>query len=162
MEERVGNHRPDLQHEFDERLTDIKRLFSEVAGKVKAAPAVAVAPGLTPLELARLILWARGLLETHLNPDLFANPALNILLDLYVNRAEGQSVSTSAACTASGVPTTTALRWINALAKRGMVVKHGMPSDRRFTFLELSEETAQALDGLLGVILNRLADPAAD
>lgn len=157
----MGDHRPDLQHEFDERLTDIKRLFSEVAGRVTAAPAVTVAPGLTPLELARLILWARGLLETHLNPDLFANPALNILLDLYVNRAEGRSVSTSQACTASGVPTTTALRWINALAKRGMVVKHGMPSDRRFTFLELSDETAQALDRLLGVILNRLADPAS-
>jgi hypothetical protein len=44
MEERVGNHRPDLQHEFDERLTDIKRLFSEVAGKT-AAPAAPVSPG---------------------------------------------------------------------------------------------------------------------
>jgi hypothetical protein len=161
MEERVGNHRPDLQHEFDERLTDIKRLFSEVAGKT-AAPAVPVAPGLTPLELARLILWARGLLEIHLNPELFANPALNILLDLYVNRSEGHRVSTSAACTASGVPTTTALRWINALSKRGMVVKHGLPSDKRFTFLELSEETAQSLDRLLGVILARLGDPAAN
>jgi DNA-binding MarR family transcriptional regulator len=60
------------------------------------------------------------------------------------------------------VPTTTALRWINALAKRGMVVKHGMPTDKRFTFLELSEETAQSLDKLLGVILARLADPAAN
>lgn len=158
----MGNHRPDLQHEFDERLTDIKRLFSEVAGKAKPEPAVAVAPGLTRLQLARLILWARGLLETQLNPELFANPALNILLDLYVNRSEGRGVSTSAACTASGVPTTTALRWINALAKRGMVVKHGLPTDKRFTFLELSEETAQSLDKLLGVILDRLADPEAD
>lgn len=155
----MGNHRPDLQHEFDERLTDIKRLFSEVASTSAALP-VAVAPGLTRLQLARLILWARGLLETHLNPELFANPALNILLDLYVNRAEGRSVSTSAACTASGVPTTTALRWINALAKRGMVEKHGMPSDKRFTFLELTEETAQSLDRLLGIILDRLANPA--
>jgi len=158
----VGNHRPDLQHEFDERLTEIKRLFSEVAGKVAANTAMPVAPGLTRLELARLILWARGLLETQLNPDLFANPALNILLDLYVNRSEGHSVSTSAACTASGVPTTTALRWINALAKRGMVEKRGVPSDKRFTFLELSEDTAQALDKLLGVILDRLAAPAAN
>jgi DNA-binding MarR family transcriptional regulator len=91
---------------------------------------------------------------------LFANPALNILLDLYVNRADGRGLSTSAACAASGVPTTTALRWINALAKRGMVVKHGMPSDKRFTFLELSEETAQSLDGLLDIILDRLSDPA--
>jgi DNA-binding MarR family transcriptional regulator len=79
-----------------------------------------------------------------------------------VNRSEGHRISTSAACTASGVPTTTALRWINALSKRGMVVKHGLPSDKRFTFLELSEETAQSLDRLLGVILARLADPAAN
>lgn len=158
----MGNHRPDLQHEFDERLTDIKRLFLEVIRKSATSPKVAVANGLTRLQLARLILWARGLLETQLNPELFANPALNILLDLYVNRSEGRSVTTSAACTVSGVPTTTALRWINALAKRGMVVKHGMPSDKRFTFLELSEETAQSLDSLLGVILDRLADPAAN
>jgi hypothetical protein len=37
-----------------------------------------------------------------------------------------------------------------------------MPNDKRFTFLELSEETAHSLDKLLGVILARLADPAAN
>lgn len=155
----MGNHRPDLQHEFDERLTDIKRLFSEAAAKTPATDAAALRHGFSRLQLAKLILWGRSLLESELNAELFANPALNILLDLYISRAEGRSVSTSAACTASGVPTTTALRWINALTKRGMIEKHGMPSDKRFTFLELTEDAGQSLDRLLETILDRLADP---
>lgn len=159
----MGGTRPDLLDEFDARLTDIKRLFAEAAERASGESLILDAPsgGLTRLELARMILWARGMLEAEFGAELFANPALNILIALYISRSEGQTVSTSQACNASGVPTTTALRWINALARRSMVLRRSAPADKRYTFLELSDDCAEALDRFLQRILNRLPQAQA-
>lgn len=70
---------------------------------------------------------------------LFADPAWDILLDLFINRAEGKKVCTSSACIASCVPVTTALRWITALENDGFVYKSNDESDRRRTYIELTE-----------------------
>lgn len=157
MEDNLGVPGTELFDEVDARLSEIKRLFHRLSGApASAAPATedAVAP-LGRQELARLILWGRGLLESEVATDLFADPAFNILLTLYVSRSEARDISTSAACTASGVPTTTALRWINALARRGMIHKRSLASDRRFTYLELSDTTCTALDRFFDLILDR-------
>ncbi len=153
----MGVHGTELFDELDARLSEIKRIFQQLAGAPKSSPSrtSGAVPALGRLDLARLLLWGRGLLESEVARDLFADPALNILLTLYVSRADGQDVSTSTACTASGVPTTTALRWINALARRGMIHKRSLPSDRRFTYLELSGGTSAALDRFFDLILDR-------
>lgn len=158
MREKLGVPSAELFQEVDARLSEIKQLFTQLAGEQPDAAAVAEETGrahLDRVDLARLILWGRGLLEREVATDLFADPAFNILLTLYVSRDEGQNVSTSGACTASGVPTTTALRWINALARRGMVHKRSLPTDRRFTYLELSDDTAAALERFFDLILDR-------
>ncbi len=146
----------ELFDEVDARLSEIKRMFTRLTGdSASDRPPAEVARPIGRLDLARLLLWGRGLLEREVAADLFADPAFNILLTLYVSRSEGRDVSTSAACTASGVPTTTALRWINALARRGMVHKRSLASDRRFTYLELNEATSTALDRFFDLILDR-------
>lgn len=147
----------ELFQEVDARLSEIKQLFTQLAGEPGLSPAEAdkSRPHFDRVDLARLMLWCRELLEREVATDLFADPAFNILLTLYVSKAEGRDVSTSSACTASGVPTTTALRWINALARRGMVHKRSLPSDRRFTYLELSAETTAALERFFDLTLDR-------
>jgi DNA-binding MarR family transcriptional regulator len=155
MEDKLGVRSTELFDEVDARLSEIKRLFTQFAGDAPVHVGESPTAPFGRLELARLILWGRGLLEREVAKDLFADPAFNILLTLYVSRAEGRDVSTSAACTASGVPTTTALRWINALARRGMIHKRSLASDRRFTYLELSDKTGAALDRFFDLILDR-------
>lgn len=147
----------ELFQEVDARLSEIKQLFTQLAGEPGSSPSVVDErrPRFDRVDLARLMLWCREVLEREVATDLFADPAFNILLTLYVSQAEGKDVSTSNACTASGVPTTTALRWINALARRGMVHKRSLPSDRRFTYLELSAETTAALERFFDLTLDR-------
>lgn len=161
MEDHLGVRGTELFDEVDARLSEIRRLFTQFAGDAPSSASESRNRLFGRLELARMILWGRALLEREVAQDLFADPAFNILLTLYVSRADGKDVSTSAACTASGVPTTTALRWINALARRGMIHKRSLASDRRFTYLELSEKTGIALDRYFDLIVDRAAHPTA-
>lgn len=71
-------------------------------------------------------------------PGLFAEPAWDILLDLFVAKIEGKRISTSSACIAACVPPTTALRWLTALETQGMLVKFADPGDRRRTFVAIT------------------------
>lgn len=71
-------------------------------------------------------------------PGLFADPAWDVLLDLFVAKIDGKRISTSSACIAACVPPTTALRWLTALETEGMLTKLADPSDRRRTFVEIT------------------------
>ncbi|QGN54242.1 hypothetical protein [Novosphingobium sp. Gsoil 351] len=90
--------------------------------------------------LAESMLRARRLRDTHFDPDLFADPAWDMLLDFYVQRAAGRRVDVKGACMAAHVPETTALRWINLLVSRNLIVREVDDSDRRRTFLGLTRE----------------------
>ena len=68
------------------------------------------------------------------------------LLDLKAAAHEGQQVSVSSLCIAAAVPPTTALRWITAMTKSGMLLRHQDPSDALRVFIELSTETSSKLD----------------
>lgn len=76
---------------------------------------------------------------------LFADPAWDMLLDLFAASAEGVRVSVSSACIASGVATSTALRWINELELGGLVTRRPDPLDGRRTFVEISPGAADAV-----------------
>ncbi len=64
-------------------------------------------------------------------------------------RAEGVDVSVSSLCIASGVPATTALRWIRTMTQTGMIRRAPDPGDARRVFLALSEKSAQAMAAYL-------------
>lgn len=74
--------------------------------------------------------------------DLFADPAWDILIDLFIAYEEGQSISISSACIAAAVPTTTALRWLKLLEEEGHISQKSNPSDARRVYLSLSPDTA--------------------
>lgn len=96
-------------------------------------------------KLVRRIIRQRQKRARFFDPDLFADPAWDILLDLTAARAEEIRVSVSSLCIASGVPATTALRWISQMVESGLLVRVEDTQDRRRAFIELSD---RAVDGM--------------
>lgn len=85
--------------------------------------------------------------------DLFADPAWDILIDLFISAKEGKEVSVSSVCIAAAVPTTTGLRWIKLLETEGMIERAADPLDARRFNISLSAATYQELERLFETIL---------
>ena len=73
-------------------------------------------------------------------PELFGEPAWDILLDLYIAHARGKNVSVSSACIGSAAPPTTGLRWLGILQDEGLVLREADPRDHRRVNVRLSDE----------------------
>jgi hypothetical protein len=96
-----------------------------------------------PAELARAArryLHARRWRDAAFGPGLFADPCWDMMLDLFASEAEGRQVPISAACVASNVPSTTALRWLTRMEELGVIARTADPQDGRRIFLRLSEK----------------------
>ena len=82
-----------------------------------------------PVDHSSLASFARSFRAAHLrvggyfDADLFASPALDILLDLFVaGETHGKAVDSTEV--AETLPQTTVTRWLNELAARGMVSRN--------------------------------------
>lgn len=93
----------------------------------------------------RRMLRQRRMREQYFPADLFADPAWDMLLDLYAARLERQPVSVSSLCIAAAVPATTALRWIKTMTDAGLFVREADPHDGRRIFIALAEGACDAL-----------------
>lgn len=126
---------------------ELDRLRREVAALAAGAPPPAksradvVVPivdhPVTAAEVRRHIRLRRSRDELFAEP-IFADPAWDILLDLYAAHLENSSVSVSSACIAAAVPGTTALRWLTMLTERGLVHRQDDPFDRRRAYVSLA------------------------
>ena len=94
----------------------------------------------------RKIIRARADRLKYLPVDLFADPAWDMLLDLYLGDILSKRISISSLCTASNVPATTALRWIGALGNEGLIDRGGDPCDARRSFISLSKSGLERMD----------------
>ena len=102
-------------------------------------------PPLPDPRLVRRIIQQRQLRARFFDSELFADPAWDILLDLTAARAEHQRVSVTSLCIASGVPPTTALRWIGQMVEAGLLERVEDEADRRRAFITLSDRAADAM-----------------
>lgn len=102
-------------------------------------------PPLPDPRLVRRILRQRQLRARFFDGDLFADPAWDMLLDLTAARAEHSRVSVTSLCIASGVPPTTALRWIGQMAEAGLFARIEDDTDRRRAFIALTDKAADAM-----------------
>lgn len=93
----------------------------------------------------RRMLRQRRMREQYFPADLFADPAWDMLLDLYAARLERQPVSVSSLCIAAAVPATTALRWIKTMTDAGLFLREDDPHDGRRIFIALAEGASDAL-----------------
>jgi hypothetical protein len=105
----------------------------------------AVRPALPDPRLVRRILRQRQLRARFFDGDLFADPAWDMLLDLTAARAEHMRVSVTSLCIASGVPPTTALRWIGQMTEAGLFERVEDDTDRRRAFIALTDKAADAM-----------------
>ena len=102
-------------------------------------------PALPDPRLIRRIIRQRQLRSRFFDGDLFADPAWDMLLDLAAARAEHKRVSVTSLCIASGVPPTTALRWIALMTEAGMLERIEDQSDRRRAFIALADRAADGM-----------------
>lgn len=138
------------------RLLQLSEEVSRIAASLSQISLGVVQPPIRPKESQQgnepcskdAVTWlirARRERARYLNSDLFCDPAWDILLDLLRAELAMQRVSVSSLCIASGVPATTALRYLKTMAQQGMIIRHADPRDGRRVFVELAPEVSSAL-----------------
>jgi hypothetical protein len=105
----------------------------------------AARPPLPDPRLVRRIIRQRQLRARFFDGELFADPAWDMLLDLTAARVEHTRVSVTSLCIASGVPPTTALRWIGQMTEAGLLQRVEDETDRRRAFIALTDKAADAM-----------------
>ncbi|MEJ2457506.1 MAG: MarR family transcriptional regulator [Novosphingobium sp.] len=120
------------------------RMADELA-LLQSTKRYAARPPLPAASLVRGIIRQRQQRLRHFDAGLFADPAWDMLLDLTAARVEHKRVSVTSLCIASGVPPTTALRWIGQMVEIGLFARVCDDSDRRRAFIELTDKAADAM-----------------
>jgi CheY-like chemotaxis protein len=103
------------------------------------------ADGPTASEL-RGAIRVRRMRDQFFGAALFADPAWDMLLDLFAARLERVQVAVSSLCIAAAVPPTTALRWIKTMTDEGLFERIADPDDGRRIFIRLSDPALENLN----------------
>ncbi len=135
---------PGLASTRDARVVHFESPHREFAASPAGDVRQAFVPPPDP-RMIRQIIRQRQMRARFFDAALFADPAWDMLLDLTAARAEHKRVSVTSLCIASGVPPTTALRWIGQLTAAGLLERVDDESDRRRAFLVLSDSAADAM-----------------
>jgi DNA-binding MarR family transcriptional regulator len=143
---------PDLRPEHLLRLsTEVSRVAGTLArlsadpNRIPPRTETDAGPLDVAAERINAVIRARRLRGRFLPDELFADPAWDMLLDLLQAEVLQQRVAVSSLCAAAAVPATTALRWLNTLVNRGLIVRVPDPMDARRVFVQLAPETSIAL-----------------
>jgi len=135
---------------LDERdVDDLHRLLGKLRDRspVSETPDAEVPDG----EELKLEQRARRLLENRrrriaiFGAQMFAEPAWDMLLLLFLS-GRGRRQTQSSLCELSGASRSTAMRWIEFLAGRGLVRREDHPTDKRHNFVSLTEKGRHLLD----------------
>jgi len=113
----------------------------------QAGPVPEVDPG-----LIASVMRARRLRANFFEPELFADPAWDMLLELFHCELTHRRVPVSNLCSSAGVPATTALRWLKTMVDKGLVVRRDDPLDGRRVYVELQPHASEALKRYFGMI----------
>ena len=142
-----------LQPLADELVAIAARLRDVADAAPEAGITPASAPERSPrsdrrhLELARKTYSLRRKRAVIFgNPELFGEPAWDILLDLFIAQAENKPVSVSSACIGSAAAATTGLRWLGVLADEGLIVRENDSGDNRRVLVRLSNTGVKAME----------------
>lgn len=132
------------------RQTDLLReqlgAALRVVDQIEGAPVVRTPDQQVTEQDVRALLKLRRNRDRFFDADIFADPAWDILLELYAAALGQLRVSVTSLCHAAAVPATTALRWINQLEEKGLIHRRDDPMDGRRHFLMLSHEGLGAMN----------------
>jgi hypothetical protein len=135
-----------------DELNALAESLAQTAERLREAAAAPPEGRPSAASFARQILAARGRIGNFIDADLFADPARDILLDLFVAGEEGRRISISSCCIAAAVPPTTALRWIGMLKKRELIQETVDPADGRRKWLSLTPSVHEAMRDYVNAI----------
>ena len=122
-------------HLLMEKLADIEARLAEM-------PQVPPSEGMSDQKLAIIatsIYQARRRRLQYFEESLFGEPAWDMLLDLFVNKALGRRISTISLCLAADVPQATGLRYVGLLEAKGLIQRSTAPDDRRVILVDLTK-----------------------
>lgn len=119
--------------DLSQRIAEIEARLAHAAaepnGREYSDPALVV--------VAERMYRARRRRTRHF-PQMFAEPAWDMLLDLFISKVRGRLVNITSLCIAGVVPETTGKRWIRMLEEHGLIERH-TSSDRRVTPVLLTD-----------------------
>lgn len=126
----------------------------EFAGRAEQVEPAAAGTGLpaAPAARAAALIEQRRLRRGFLPEELFHEPAWDMLLALFVAHHEGRVVNVKTLVASADAPVTTSQRWIDHLAKLGLVDRVVDPLDRRRIEVSLSEAGLRALERYLAAL----------
>ena len=78
-------------------------------------------------------------------PDLFGEPAWDLLLAMFVAREKGQPMILCRAYKAAGVSDTTGRRLLDRLEEEGLITRRRAPRSRKMRIVELTESAVARL-----------------
>jgi hypothetical protein len=101
------------------------------------------------LATAQRMIRERLRRQNFFDASLFADPAWDMMLDLFVAEAEGRETPVMNLCLSSQVPETTTLRWVKTLEHAGIFIRQRDDHDQRRVLIRLSPTAAQSLAAYL-------------
>lgn len=104
----------------------------------------------------RTLLAERRTREAVLGGELFADPAWDMLLELYASYLGRRVISTSELVSALAVPPTTALSWIDKLESIGLADRTPDPKDRRRVCVEVSNDGLAKMRSYFAAVRSRI------
>lgn len=87
--------------------------------------------------------------------DLFAEPAWDMLLDLYIQHHRGQPVAIDPLCAAAATASTTALRWLGLLIEKELVIRSPSAEEDGIVRVGLSARGIGEMERYLRDLLHR-------
>ena len=149
-------HSPDLDAERLSRLSEeVARIAGDLAAlSLNVTPNIGERPSLNasvPGDQEFLRGAVRGLIRArrarakYMSSELFAEPAWDMLLDLFDAELSNRRVCVSSLCIASCVPATTGLRWLTTMIRQGVFIRRPDPRDGRRAYVELAPEVSEGL-----------------
>ncbi|MBO0749478.1 MAG: MarR family transcriptional regulator [Porphyrobacter sp.] len=137
------DHPPDPARESRQLRSALRELAGRLARlEAKAGDGDAIAvPEFSDEKLATIassLYRSRLLREKFFDGSLLAEPAWDMLLDLFISAVRGVRVATMSLCLAARVPQATGLRWIALLQKQALLRRYRAPEDARLRLIEIT------------------------
>ncbi|GAA0467023.1 hypothetical protein GCM10009096_04680 [Parasphingorhabdus litoris] len=148
-------------------IAAIKSVLAEVAEQIENLDGMIARPGDAPtsdaflnnsdvddVELINraktLLEWSRFKAQTlNLGSGLFSDSCWDMCLDIYICDLKDEKITISSIAHSSGIPMTTAMRYINVMTEEGLLEKSSNPSDNRMVFISTSDDCKEKISTIL-------------
>jgi hypothetical protein len=147
-----------LLHELLQRVSDLEARAAE-SGRMPRSLGISDDKLAT---LAGAIYRLRQHRQSYFDAALFAEPAWDMLLDLFINKVREARVSTTSLCLAAGVPHATGIRWIRTLREHGLLRRYRAADDARLMLIEITPKGYQLMRRCLSAGVTRFELPVPD